>query len=77
MRLIFEYEITPRGIFKYITFICVIHLLQNQLKNKLSNYTFFIHRPYAPIGTNGKCKQRAVKTNVFENLKKWIANYFC
>lgn len=40
MKLIVKYEIAPRIIFRYITFICVIHLLQNQLKNKLSNSKF-------------------------------------
>lgn len=43
MKLISEYEIALRTIFKHITFICVIHLLQNQLKNKLpSSKLFFI-----------------------------------
>lgn len=41
-KLIVKYEIAPRIIFRYIASICVIHLLQNQLKNKLSNPKFLL-----------------------------------
>ena len=45
-------------------------------QKKLSNFTFFIHRPYVSIATNGNFKQRTVKRSVFKTVKKWITNYF-